>query len=57
MISFLAVGGQDMWKAAMFCYAEQLEEKRNFHMAALCYVALGEIHQAVQIFKDNNFYR
>ena len=50
-------GGYDVWRACLLSYAEQLEEKRNFNMAAVYYLTLGDVYKAINVFKDNGLFK
>ncbi|XP_057313551.1 gem-associated protein 5-like isoform X2 [Hydractinia symbiolongicarpus] len=57
LVALSPLGGYDMWKAATLAYAEQLESKRNFHMAVVYYMALGDVYKAIDVFKSNGMYK
>lgn len=57
VMKFSYSGGYDMWKAAMLAYAEQLEKRQKYHQSALYFVAIGDVHKAVNLLKDNGHFK
>ena len=46
-----------MWKASLLAYAEQLERKRNYHMSAVYYLAMGDVYKAINMLKENGYFK
>uniref|UniRef100_A0A7M5VCG5 Gem-associated protein 5 n=1 Tax=Clytia hemisphaerica TaxID=252671 RepID=A0A7M5VCG5_9CNID len=55
LVALSPLGGYDLWLSTCMKYAEQLEERSNFSMAANYYMMSGDFNRVINMFKANNF--
>jgi hypothetical protein len=56
-VAMSAMCGMKQWTVMMAGMAEQLEAKNDVHTAACCWLSLGNVHKAVNIYVKHGFFQ
>ncbi|KAF9574607.1 Gem-associated protein 5 [Mortierella alpina] len=51
------MGGVEVWKSMMACMANKLESRGDMHAAVLCYLGIGRVFEAVEVYLKLGMYR
>ncbi|CAG8571010.1 5780_t:CDS:10 [Diversispora eburnea] len=57
ILALSPLAGRDVWQSLMRLQAEKLAAKNDRHAAVLCWLACGEVYQAIEIYRKAEMYR
>ena len=55
--SFFILVGKQKWIELMLKQAQKLENMKQYHLAASCYIACSHIYEAIELYRRQNMFR
>ncbi|CAG8551980.1 9082_t:CDS:10, partial [Scutellospora calospora] len=57
LLALSPLAGRDVWQSLMRLQAEKLATKNDRHGAVLCWLACGEVYEAIEVYRKAEMYR